>query len=341
MYTLKIATLWLLLSVCNQMNAQYWETVGNTLIGGEKIGTLNDLPLDFYTGDQFRMTITSQHHQDLVGIGLNTPKHTLHLHSVYNPPAPPVEHGEEAPIDNSTECMMQFTNAESGDQIDDGLHVGVYGSTCFFKCMDKMSMVLQNNQSNIILKNYGQIHMFGTNSTSDARLSLKSDDANGFLIRKTSGIGTYGLRILTGSDQLNAFEIKQSNSIRFVVKQDGRVGIGTNTPDGNYMIDVAGKARACEVRVMNAGWCDYVFADNYNLMPISQLADYIRKNRHLPEMPSEAEVMAEGGFDVGAMNQALLKRSEENTLYIIALEEELRIMKAEIEALKEELGLRK
>ena len=74
------------------------------------------------------------------------------------------------------------------------------------------------------------------------------------------------------------------------------------------------------MRVNNPGWCDYVFAPDYNLMPISQLAAYIRAHKHLPEMPSEAEVVAEGGFDLAKMNTALLKRVEENTLCIIELE---------------------
>lgn len=105
--------------------------------------------------------------------------------------------------------------------------------------------------------------------------------------------------------------------------KDIKVGIGTGLPDNNYMLDVAGKMRSCEVRVNNPGWCDYVFAPDYRLMPLSQLADYLKTHRHLPEMPAEAEVVSEGGFDLAAMNVALLKRAEENTLYILQLEERL------------------
>lgn len=49
-------------------------------------------------------------------------------------------------------------------------------------------------------------------------------------------------------------------------------------------------------------------------------------------MPSEAEVVAEGGFDLAKMNTALLKRVEENTLYIIELEARLAKLEALLEA---------
>ena len=123
-------------------------------------------------------------------------------------------------------------------------------------------------------------------------------------------------------------EVTEGTETKFVVKGNGQVGIGTESPDVAYMLDVKGYMRACEVRVNNASnWCDYVFAKNYALMPLAKLAAYIEENHHLPEMPSEAEVKLAGGFDVSEMTTALLQRSEENTLYILQLDENLSTLK--------------
>jgi hypothetical protein len=67
-------------------------------------------------------------------------------------------------------------------------------------------------------------------------------------------------------------------------------------------------------------------------MSLGQLAAYIDEHHHLPEMPSTAEVEADGGFDLAQMSTALLKRSEENTLYILGLEQKTNDLKTEMAA---------
>lgn len=67
-------------------------------------------------------------------------------------------------------------------------------------------------------------------------------------------------------------------------------------------------------------WSDYVFDPDYQLMPIQDLRDYIFTNRHLPDMPSETEVM-ENGIELGDMQSILLKKIEELTLYVLQQQE--------------------
>jgi hypothetical protein len=57
-------------------------------------------------------------------------------------------------------------------------------------------------------------------------------------------------------------------------------------------------------------------------MPIEDLEKTIRQNRHLPNIPSAADVTAEKGFEVGDMSRRLLEKVEELTLYIIQLKKE-------------------
>jgi len=45
-------------------------------------------------------------------------------------------------------------------------------------------------------------------------------------------------------------------------------------------------------------WKDYVFDENYNLRTLQETEKYIKENGHLPDIPSEKEVL-ENGINVG------------------------------------------
>lgn len=103
------------------------------------------------------------------------------------------------------------------------------------------------------------------------------------------------------------------------------VGIGTQNP-GSYKLAVNGKIRAKEI-VVETGWSDYVFEEDYDLKPLSEVKAFIDENGHLPDVPSASEI-AENGVSVGESQEILLRKIEELTLHVIALEERL----AEFEA---------
>lgn len=98
---------------------------------------------------------------------------------------------------------------------------------------------------------------------------------------------------------------------------NGSIGIGTTKVNG-YKLSVNGKIRASnDIRVyVESQWSDFVFEDDYKLKPLSEIDRYIKKNNHLPEIPSAKEVKRDG-YDVGAMDAKLLQKIEELTLYII------------------------
>ncbi|QEH42874.1 hypothetical protein [Chitinophaga sp. XS-30] len=109
---------------------------------------------------------------------------------------------------------------------------------------------------------------------------------------------------------------------------NGYVGIGTTNPQSQLAVN--GEITAKKVRITQAGWADFVFEPDYRLPAISEVNDYIKKHRHLPGIPSSAEV-GEEGFDVGVMNQKLLQKVEELILYIIQLKGEMEELKAHLE----------
>jgi len=105
-------------------------------------------------------------------------------------------------------------------------------------------------------------------------------------------------------------------------------GSGQTLNDANIAGNIAmkidhndGAVYAKKIYVQTAIFPDYVFKKDYRLMPLSEVKSYIDQNHHLPEMPTEKEVV-EKGIDVGEMNKLLTKKVEELTLYVIDLKEE-------------------
>ncbi|MBT1710988.1 hypothetical protein KK062_22285 [Fulvivirgaceae bacterium PWU5] len=104
------------------------------------------------------------------------------------------------------------------------------------------------------------------------------------------------------------------------IAANGNVGVGTSVPDTK--LAVKGIIHAQEVRVdLNVPGPDYVFEPDYSLMPLTVLENYLKANKHLPEVPS-AKTMEQDGVKLMEMNMILLKKVEELTLYIIELEKE-------------------
>ena len=84
-----------------------------------------------------------------------------------------------------------------------------------------------------------------------------------------------------------------------------------------YRLAVDGKAIMEEVKVeLSGSWPDYVFSPDYNLRSLEETETFIQENHHLPEIPSAAEIEAEG-LALGERNALLLKKIEELTLHTI------------------------
>ena len=89
--------------------------------------------------------------------------------------------------------------------------------------------------------------------------------------------------------------------------------------DGTTHVNATLKAK--QVSVQLNVWADYVFKSNYELMSLSNVEEFITKNNHLPNVPSEKEV-CEDGINLGEMDAILLRKIEELTLYMIDLKKE-------------------
>ena len=112
----------------------------------------------------------------------------------------------------------------------------------------------------------------------------------------------------------------------------GSAGIGRSALSG-YRLAVDGSIRAREIKVDADTWADFVFNRDYELPSLDSVESHISANGHLPGIPSEAEVRA-NGIGLAQMQVTLLQKIEEMTLYLIAQEKRIAALEAENAELK-------
>ena len=124
----------------------------------------------------------------------------------------------------------------------------------------------------------------------------------------------------------------------FSVSKDGNVNIGAASVPSTYKLAVGGSiiAEKVKVKLQSAGWPDYVFNEEYPLLTLKEVEEFIRKNKHLPGVLSATEIQ-EQGLDLGEGQAVLLKKIEEMMLYIIELNKKVEELQAENERIKNKI----
>lgn len=125
----------------------------------------------------------------------------------------------------------------------------------------------------------------------------------------------------------NYWQLEYNSTPRFFVRGDGNIGIGTTTPDNK--LDVLGTIRANEV-IVETGWADYVFEDSFKLKTLNEVENFIKENKHLPDVPS-AKTIQENGAHVSELMTKMMQKIEELTLYSIQQQKEIDALKKRLD----------
>jgi hypothetical protein len=259
-----------------------------------------------------------------VGIGTNTPDAKLHLYG----------------YPNNSRLRLELNNLEGSYKSwdfnnDNGTLKFQYGSSTTGKPTMEDKMVITGS---------GNIGI-GTSSPSEkleVAGTIKATTFSGDGSQLTNLTGdNLGNHTATQNINLNGQYLSGNGADNGIfVNAAGNVAIGAPVQQ-NYTLTVAGKILATELTIsLDVPSSDYVFSEEYNLRTLAEVEDYVWKNRHLPEVPSARE-FKENGYQVGTMDDLLLRKVEELTLYLIEqqklLEKQQTLLEkqqAEIEQLK-------
>ena len=172
---------------------------------------------------------------------------------------------------------------------------------------------------------------FGNTGQSTADIEVNSGYANDL---QRVGSSNCDMNIVNNSTNpsYGSINFYTNNSAKMSIKPNGFVGIGTTSPDA--MLTVKGSIHAREVTIdYNNALADFVFAPTYKLMPLHEVETFVKTNSHLPEVPSAKEV-SKNGMNMGDMQNKLLQKVEELTLYLIEQQKIINQQGAEIRQLK-------
>ena len=275
------------------------------------------------TGDTYR--------DGNVGIGTNAPAAKLDI-NMYNPTSTSAQYG----LLLKTNTFFTWANAENSYFLKTS-DPGNTNATFIINGKGYVGIGNPNPQSSLDVT--GDVHTTGSIGIGTAAPASKVhiDIFNANSTTPQLGVLLKTGTFHTGDNAANSYYLKAMDgdqTTSFILKGNGNVGIGTENT-GIFKLAVEGKIGAREIQVtLTNPFPDYVFDSKYKLRSLYNLENYISQSKHLPGIPSAAEVEKNGGIELGAMNTKLLEKIEELTLYVIEINKKVEKLEKENEALK-------
>lgn len=232
--------------------------------------------------------------------------------------------------------LIQIFPSETGVEVDGGGGASVIGGggistgslSTSTLAADSISTTAISTNSIDVTGEYANtsINSYGLSSTSSA---------NGSSI----GLGPGSISISDGSG--NLIQIFPSETGVEADAVDGQAstmsGDGISTPFLSTTFLTADSVIAASF-VSTPKWKvpDYVFEKGYHARSLKELEGYVTENKHLPEIPSAAQMQK--GVDVGEMNLRLLKTVEELTLNVIDMNKEIQLQEEKSASLEKKIS---
>jgi len=181
--------------------------------------------------------------------------------------------------------------------------------------------------SNGNLTTQGQISSTDTIFAKNFTANTSINASTAYLSYISGNNGTFSNKVTATNIVVNNTSVPTSFNFGVTGKSyfSDFVGIGTTnlTATSGYKLAVDGGILCEEVKVIaNVPSADYVFEKGYNLRSLGEVEAYVNENKHLPDVPSAKE-FKENGYKMGDMDNLLLQKIEELTLYIIEQQKQI------------------
>ena len=136
---------------------------------------------------------------------------------------------------------------------------------------------------------------------------------------------------ISGSENNNIIFQNNAEAEIMRINKDGNVGIGTSTP--SQKLEVDGTVKATSFVSSASSFPDYVFDEDYKLLTLRKVDAFVKEHRHLPNMPSEKEVV-ENGLNMTDVVIKSVENIENIYLHLIQLNEKMEALEQENRQLK-------
>jgi len=157
------------------------------------------------------------------------------------------------------------------------------------------------------------LHVEGEAYSMQVRVGNKDSESNALV----SGFSVSGTQDLI---ELGTYPYGGAEEVKFKITNDGVMF-------------------AKEIRIrLTEDFPDYVFNEDYKLLSLKQVKEFIKQNGHLPNFPSAAEVK-ENGLNISEVQTKLVEKVEELTLYTIQLEEKNKMLEDKLHSLSAEMAI--
>jgi hypothetical protein len=175
----------------------------------------------------------------------------------------------------------------------------------------------------------------------DGQTTITTANVDAFLIRDAANSNQLNFKVAkTGKTIIGyqagatnaAFLNVNINSTLTAATADNAIDVFDQTSNKiNFRVKASGWVYAREVNIQVAAFPDYVFNSNYKYTPLSDLENYVNTNKHLPGVPTAAEI-EKNGANLGDLSKIQMEKIEELALYIIELKKELEALKKQVSA---------
>lgn len=276
--------------------------------------------ITFRTGGNDQMTILPNGD---VGLGLTDPSHRLHVSGTVRATTSsyairgtktgsgtfPGVWGETESTSSGASGVRGYVNSTSPGSNS----AGVYGFNAGLSSLGYgVRGVHAGSGSGVYGESDGGIGVYGN---SDGTTSLL-------------GYGVFGRAVGSGGTRVGVYGFASGGDANWAgyfvgaTYVSGDLRVGTSSGATGYKLSVNGKAICTEMRVQQtSNWPDYVFDESYERLSLDELEAFIQTKKHLPNVPSAAELQEQGGVDLGEMQRLTIEKVEELTLYLLELKE--------------------
>jgi hypothetical protein len=220
-----------------------------------------------------------------------------------------------------------------------GVAAGTGGSSYLQNDIPKSLMVGFSDDATLFVKDK---HVCINTTTDDFAALYVNSNATAYGYSIVSAVNdnyakAFAVHNKVDSPALENFRIYGNGETSIIVDDDNLHALtvskrGSLSTEQNFRVNGKGEVFARKIVVTTSGFPDYVFDKEYKLPSIGEVEQYIKENKHLPEVPSAAEAECEG-IDVASMNNILLRKIEELTLYTISQQAQMQKQQQQIDLL--------